>query len=330
MSRRYVNELSEHESVDQVFLVVDKQLRANRQGNLYLQMRLGDKSGAITALLWNATEGLSQTFESGDYVLVKAATHVHNGSLQMIASRLERVAASAVDESEFSRIDQGHVDKLAIELAEMLRSITSVPLRNLAECFLSDDLFVAKFISAPAGVKNHHAYRGGLLEHAVQLMRVVRAVASLYPELDSDLLLMGAFLHDLGKIDELTYERELGYSDAGQLIGHLVIGVEILNRKIAEMERLTSDPFPDDLRLQLQHMIVSHHGELEFGSPKVPMTVEAMALHLLDNLDAKLHNFRQLMREDMNSESRWTPFHAAIGRKLYKKKLHDSKNHTEP
>ncbi len=193
-------------------------------------------------------------------------------------------------------------------------------LLNLAECFLVDEDFMRKFSRAPAGVKNHHAYHGGLLEHVVSLMELVHAVAPLYPSLNDDLLLMGAFLHDMGKIDELTYERDFAYSDEGQLIGHLVMAVGILEQKMREAERLAGEPLPEELVLRLKHMIVSHHGQYEYGSPKLPMTLEAVALHHLDNLDAKLHSFDQLMRDDPNVESAWTKYHPALGRKLFKGK----------
>ena len=184
------------------------------------------------------------------------------------------------------------------------------PLRNLAECFLMDEGFMAKFTTAPGGVKNHHAYRGGLLQHVVSLMQLVTLAATNYTQLDPDMLVMGAFLHDIGKIEELTYERDLGYSDAGQLIGHVVLGIGIVEDKIRATEKLTGEPFPERLRLRLQHMILSHHGEYEFGSPKLPMTLEAVALHYLDNLDAKMHSLSQLIRDDVNNESAWTPYQA--------------------
>ena len=318
MTRRFISEFVEHENLEQVFLVADKQVRANRQGGKYLQLRLADKSGAITALLWNVTDPLVQSFEAGDYLRVKGGTHIHNGALQVIISRLDRVPAESVDEQDFRMLDRVFVDGLRQRLVEMLQSVESVSLRNLAESFLADEAFMLRFQTAPAGVKNHHAYRGGLLEHVVQLMQVVQAIAPLYGELDRDMLLLGAFLHDVGKIDELTYDREFGYSDEGQLLGHLVMGCEILRKKIEETEQRTGTPFPRDAKLHLEHLILSHHGELEFGSPKVPMTLEAVTLHFLDNLDAKLHNIAQLMREDPNADSRWTPFHVSFGRKFLK------------
>jgi 3'-5' exoribonuclease len=269
-------------------------------------------------MMWNANEQMYGRFENGNYVRVQATAQFYNGALQMIVTRLDRVPTSEIDETDFITLGGVEVDRLAARLAELLRGMRNYPLRNLADCFLRDKPFMAQFTSAPAGVKNHHAYRGGLLQHVVSLMEVMAVVAPRYPELDADLLLMGAFLHDLGKVRELTYERELGYSDEGQLIGHLVMGVEMLDEKIQEAERLSSEPFSQDLRLRLKHMIVSHHGEYEFGSPKLPMTLEALALHYLDNLDAKMHALGQVIREDANSDSNWTPFQAHLQRKLYK------------
>jgi 3'-5' exoribonuclease len=191
-------------------------------------------------------------------------------------------------------------------------------LRNLAECFLADEEFMGKFITAPAGIKNHHAYRGGLLAHVVSLMEVCRVVAPRYPELDGDMLLIGAFLHDAGKIDELTYDTEFGYSDEGQLIGHVVMILSTVEDKVAESERMAGERFPPELMLRLKHLIISHHGEYQYGSPKLPMTLEAIALHLLDNLDAKLYSVAQIMKEDVGSESAWTSYNQSLGRKFFK------------
>lgn len=319
MSRRFIGQLGEREAVDEIFLVADKQLRTNRQGNFYLQMRLSDRSGSVTAMMWNANDKLYGSFENGDYLRVQGTAQFYNGALQMIVNRIERVAArDTVDEADFVTLNTTAIDQLAGRLAQMLRGMRNDPLRDLAECFLMDDEFMGAFNSAPAGIKNHHAYRGGLLEHVISLMELVAIVAPHYPELDADLLLMGAFLHDAGKIRELTYERDLAYSDEGQLLGHLVIAVGMLDDKVREAEKLSGEAFPKELVLRLKHMIVSHHGEYEFGSPKLPMTLEAIALHHLDNLDAKMHSLGQLIREDANTDSSWTPYQAHLGRKLFK------------
>lgn len=317
--RRFINQLAEREPIDQIFLVADKQLRVNRNGNLYLQLRLSDKTGSLTGMLWNASENLDQSVTTGGYLRAQGTTQIHNGQLQMIVTRIEPAEPGQIDEADFATVSSEEVDRLALRLAELLRGVKNVHLRNLAECFLADEEFMAKFTAAPAGIKNHHAYRGGLLAHIVSLMEVCRVVAPLYPELDGELLLLGAFLHDAGKIDELTYERDFGYSDEGQLIGHVVMIIGTIEAKAKEAARLSGEEFPRELLLQLKHLIVSHHGEYEFGSPKLPMTLEAIALHLLDNLDAKLYSVAQILREDAGSESNWTSFNPALGRKFYKR-----------
>jgi 3'-5' exoribonuclease len=316
--RRYVNQLGERENIDQVFLVADKQLRANRNGNLYLQLRLTDKTGSLTGMLWNASDSMFNSVETGNYLRVAGTTQIYNGQLQMIVTRIEPTDPRQIDEQDFVIVSTEEMDRLGQRLAELLRSVRNVHLRNLAECFLADEHFMGKFTTAPAGIKNHHAYRGGLLAHVVSLMEVCRVVAPLYPDLDSDLLLLGAFLHDAGKIDELTYDREFGYSDEGQLIGHVVMIISTVEDKVAESERLSQDKFPPELLLRLKHLIISHHGEYEFGSPKLPMTLEAIALHLLDNLDAKLYSVAQILKEDVGSDSNWTSFNQSLGRKFFK------------
>jgi 3'-5' exoribonuclease len=318
MTRRFVNQLGERENIDEIYLAAEKQLRTNRNGNLYMQVRLADKTGSMTGMLWNANDSHYNGFENGDYVRVRGTAQFYNGSLQVILAQIERVPAERITPDDFITLDESDVTQLQANLQELLRTIRNPSLRVLADAYLADSEFMAKFTSAPAGVKNHHAYRGGLLQHVVSLMRMCRLAASHYSEVDGDLLLMGALLHDSGKVDELTYERDLGYSDEGQLIGHVVQGVVMLEEKIREAERSTGDEFPTELALRLKHMIVSHHGEYEFGSPKLPMTLEAITLHYLDDLDAKLFSIGQIIREDQNSDSPWTPYFASMGRKFFK------------
>ncbi|MEX2120358.1 MAG: OB-fold nucleic acid binding domain-containing protein [Pirellulales bacterium] len=318
MPRRYVNQFGPQESIDQIFLASQKQLRPNRNGNLYLQVELSDRSGSISARMWNAGDVEYRNFDDGDFVRVEGSTQLYQGALQLIATNVCKARAEEIEHADFMPLGPGEIDRLTVRLGEMLRGMANPHLRTLAECFLVDDQFMAKFSRAPAGVKNHHAYVGGLLHHVVNLMEVVIRVACCYPAIDADLLLMGAFVHDMGKIDELCYDRGFSYSDEGQLVGHLVMGVALLEAKVAEAERFTGEPVPAETVLRLKHMIVSHHGQYEFGSPKLPMTLEAVALHHLDNLDAKVHSFQQQMRDDPNVESPWTSFNHNLGRKLFK------------
>jgi 3'-5' exoribonuclease len=318
MRRRFVNELHEQEAVSQVFRAAEKQLRPNRNGNLYLQLELSDSSGRIGARMWNASESLYRSFENGDYVMVEGTTQLFQGAKQLIISRLMKVEPSEVNEDDFTPVAAVDVDKLVVRMGEILRGITAPHLRNLAECFLMDDQFMRKFTRAPAGVKLHHAYLGGLLEHVVSLMEVIVRIAPCYPQLDRDLMLLGALLHDASKVDELSYDREFAYSDEGQLIGHVVMAVGLLESKVREAERLSGEPMPHETVLRLKHLIVSHHGEYDFGSPKLPMTLEAVALYCLDNLDAKIAAFTQQLRDDPNVDSPWTNFNPNLGRKLFK------------
>ncbi|MCE5301493.1 MAG: HD domain-containing protein [Planctomycetaceae bacterium] len=318
MPRRYVNQLAHQEPVRQAFIAGDKQLRPNRNGNLYLQVALSDRTGSIASRFWNAGEAIYQSFDNGDYVFVEGTAQLYQGAMQILGTKLRKLDPSEVDPADFTPEPPVAVDRLTVRLCEMLRSMTDPALKTLAECFLMDEPLMAKLSMAPAGTKNHHAFHGGLLEHTVNVMDVVTRVAPCYPQIDRDLLLFGAFLHDLGKVDELRYDRELTYTDQGQLVGHLVLAVALLDQKSIEAEKLSGEPMPDETIVRLKHMILSHHGEYAFGSPKLPMTLEAVALCQLDNLDAKINTFTQLMREDPNTDSPWTLFNANLGRKLFK------------
>ena len=318
MTRRFVNQFGNQETIDQVFLAANKQLRPNRNGALYLQVDLSDRSGSLSARLWNANEATYRGFEDGDFVRVEGATQVYQGAMQIIATHISKALEDEVEPADFMPLGGVELDRLTARLKELLRGMADPHLRTLAECFLIDESFMARFTRAPAGVKNHHAYHGGLLEHVVAGMELAHRVAPLYPAVNADLLLMGMFVHDMGKIDELGYDRAFSYTDEGQLIGHVVMAVGMLEAKVREAEQLSGEALPVDTVLRLKHIIVSHHGAYEFGSPKLPMTLEAVAVHSLDNLDARLHSFHQQMRDDANVDSPWTQYNPTLARKLYK------------
>ena len=316
--RRFVSQLNHNEQVEQVFLASNKQLRPNRQGNLYLQLDLSDRSGSIATRMWNASETDYKAFENGDYVYVQGAVQLFQGNLQLIAQRVRTARPDEVDESDFMTLQTTQIDTMRNRLVEILKGIKSTPLLALIEAYLEDEVFFEKFCRAPAGMKNHHAYQGGLLEHVLSLLELVLAVSPRYPQLDKDKLLVGAFLHDSAKVDELTYERDIAYSDAGQMLGHMVQAITEIDTKAKDAERRSQIAFPPALLMELKHMIISHHGEYAYGSSKLPMTLEAVALHQLDNLDAKLASFTQLINDCPNADSRWTQYFPNIDRKLWK------------
>jgi 3'-5' exoribonuclease len=318
MSRRAIQLLTDGESIEEVYMVTDKQLRTNRQGNFFLLLELRDRTGSISARLWNANDQQFRAFNEGDFLRIKGKVQLFQGALQVLFTHFDRVDPSQVALEDFvPRVEQD-IHRLFDRLRQFLLKLGDPHLRALAECFLMDDAFVAGFCKAPAGVRNHHAYLGGLLEHVVTMLDIADRIAPLYPELNRDLLMMGVFLHDIGKIHELSYDRVFGYTDEGQLVGHIDLGVEMLNEKVAKVPDLTGEPFPQETLYRLKHMIVSHHGTYEFGSPRLPMTPEAIALHYLDNLDAKVHSFLRDIREDRNTTSAWTPYNPGIQRRLFK------------
>ena len=318
-SRRYINQLGEQENVNDIFLLVEKQLRPNKNGNLYLLMRLADRSGNVNAMMWNASDRSGREINVGDYVQVEGSTQHYNGNLQVIVNRIEPAEPCSINEEELLQVDHKKNEDCMERLSKMLRSMENAHLQYLAEAFLIDEQLTKDLKNAPAGIKAHHAYQGGLLEHTVSLMEMAEMTAKHYDILDRDIMLIGSFLHDIGKIRELTYERSLGYSDEGQLLGHLVIGIQMLDKKIEEASKLANEKFPDQLAMLLKHIILSHHGSPEFGSPKVPMTFEAVAIRNLDELDAKIANFRTVIDSDVNNED-WTSYQPSLGRKIFKPK----------
>ncbi len=318
MHRQFIADLQARDSVDEIYRAIDKQVRANRQGNDYLLLQLMDRSGQISGLRWNSGQSEYETFQKGDYLRVVGTTQLHNGTLQIIVQDFETVPAAKVNVEDFAKTSPVEAMQLVDELKAKLGSVTNPHLKRIVASYLSDERLMDKLRRAPAGIKTHHAYEGGLLRHVLDLLRIADAVAPHYPQLDREMLLVGVFLHDLGKLEELCFDGELSYSDPGQLLGHLVQGIVELDRRAARIEKETGQALPEHLLWRLQHMIASHHGQLEHGSPKIPMTIEAIVLAYIDDMDAKVNQASELIESDRNSDSEWTSFNPAIGRKLFK------------
>jgi 3'-5' exoribonuclease len=321
MQRQFIADLQPRDTVDEIYRVTDKQVRSNRQGNDYILLQLMDRSGQISGLRWNAGQSIYETFQKGDFLRVVGTTQLHNASLQIIVHDFALVPASQVDQSHFERTSPLESEQLIETIKEILLQLKNPHLYQLAQSYLSDEQFINRLSRAPAGIKTHHAYDGGLLRHVLDVMRLAESVSKLYPQVDRELLLMGAFLHDIGKLEELCFEGELSYSDPGQLIGHLVQGAIELDHRIEHISKTIGVRFPDELKWRLQHLIISHHGQLEHGSPKVPMTLEALILASIDELDAKINQATELITADRNTDSNWTGFQPNLGRKLYKRSL---------
>jgi 3'-5' exoribonuclease len=316
MSKLFVSDIQPQMQVDEVFRIVDRQLRANRQGNLYLLLQLQDRTGVISGMRWNADEKMAERFSKGSFARVQGASQLHNGMLQLILSQISQVDESTLDLEHFDAGNRVDVEALWSRFEALVKSIANESLSKIASSFFQDEQLAQSMRIAPAGIKAHHAYPGGFLEHVVSLMELSDKVAAHYSILDRDLLVVGAMLHDIGKMEELVFDGELGYSDAGQLLGHLVQGVQMLDRKVIEIRNAGGTIDPGAL-LRLQHIIVSHHGCLEHGSPKIPMTLEALAFHYLDEMDAKLNAAMAMVDTDRTRDA-WTTFNPTLGRKILK------------
>lgn len=300
-------------------MLAEKQLRANRNADLYLLATLRDSSGQMNGMMWNVTEESVAHVSNGDFVRVRGKVQLYQGTFQTIITHVDFVDPGQVNPEEFHPETSRDAAKYVARLKEMSEGLRS-DLRILMNCFFADEDLMADLAGAPAGIKAHHAYPGGLVEHTVTMMEVAAKLRDIYPDLDVDLLLVGVFLHDLGKIQELEWETSFLYGDAGQLIGHMPMAVEMLSAKVAEVTARGDAVIEDETVWRLKHMIISHHGTYEFGSSRLPMTPEAIALHYIDNLDAKLHEFTRTIRDDPDGSSNWTPYSPRLQRKLYKGK----------
>ena len=318
MPRQFVEHLRNGQTVDEIFLLTEKQLRANRNGDLFLLVHLRDRTGEVHGLMWNVSEDSVAGFDTGDFVRVEGKVQLYQGALQTILTRVNAVSAAAIEVSDFEEDRSEASERQLARVNELLRNLGNEDLRELMIGFLDDESLIKAFARAVAGVKIHHAFRGGLLEHVSTLMEAADQISKLYPFLDRDLLLAGVFLHDLGKVREISIEGSFSYTDEGQLLGHIVLILEELETKVSDFADRTGREFNPDLLLKLKHLIVSHHGSLETGSPRVPMTIEAVALHHLDNLDARINEAMNVINSDPNRQSAWTAFVPRLGRKFYK------------
>ncbi|MFK7820872.1 MAG: 3'-5' exoribonuclease YhaM family protein [Planctomycetaceae bacterium] len=317
MPRKNLKEYAHGDAMDEVFLLAEKQLRANRNADLYLLATLRDSSGQMNGMMWNVTEESVGHISTGDFIRVRGKVQLYQGAFQCIITHIDHVDSAQVNPDDFhpesSREAKKYVERFK-EICSQLRP----DLKAITDCFQSDEQLMSDFSSAPAGIKAHHAYPGGLVEHTVTMMEVAAKLRDIYPDLDVDLLLVGVFLHDLGKTQELEWETSFLYSDPGQLIGHMPMAVEMLSAKVAEVHARGDAKIEDETVWRLKHMIISHHGTYEFGSSRLPMTPEATALHYIDNLDAKLHEFTRTIHDDPDGSSNWTPYSPRLQRKLYK------------
>ena len=277
----------ENESVTDFFALSAVSVRDRKQGGQYLALTLSDKTGSFEARMWEEFADVIGTCAEGCYVKAQGQVSKYQGKFQITLLKLRLAAESEVDPADFLPATTFDVDAMWTELHGYVSAFANPDLKRLVFAFLDDEEIGPAFRAAPAAKVLHHAWLGGLLEHVLTLVRVCVATAPFYPEVDRDLLVTGAILHDIGKVRELHWKKTFGYTLEGQLIGHISIAQGMLREKVQALA-----PFPDRLRVLVEHMILSHHGRYEFGSPKLPMTPEALLLNVLDDLEAKMQAMR--------------------------------------
>jgi len=301
----------ENKTITSSFVVASKQVRPRKSGELYLQLTLADRTGQLDAKMWDNVADVLETFDQDDFVKVKGLINRYNNRIQFTVHKVRKLEEQEIDFADFLPATSKDIGELWRTLGEFVASLQNRYLKALVEAFMSDADLAKAYQAAPAAKTLHHAYIGGLLDHVVSLFRSCDLICRNYPQINRDLLLTGAFLHDIGKIHELTYSRSFSYTTQGQLLGHMIIELEMLQAKIAQVPG-----FPAELKTLVEHLIISHHGQYEFGSPKLPMFPEALMLHYLDDLDSKMESMRAHFEREVGLESDWTSYNPSLGRPL--------------
>ena len=310
--KTYINEIKENDQVDSLFLVKEKSSAVTKTGNVYLKLKLVDRSGEIEGRIWTSVENFAPSFEKDDFVHVMGKSVSFQERLQLNVTLIESVGEEEILFSDFFPMTEKNIDEMFQSLLEISQQIKNPHLSQLLQLFWADESFVKLFKVAPASKWLHHNYLGGLLEHTLSLAQLVLKIASHYQGLDTDLLLTASIFHDLGKVDELSYHRSFDYSDDGRLLGHIILGIERVEDKMRQLPE-----FPKDLSTLLKHFLLSHHGQYLWGSPKKPMTLEAVMLHFLDDMDAKTNGIQQFIKKEVPEGARWSAYHRAFEQYFY-------------
>jgi len=313
MKEFYIRDAAQQENkvITTSFVVSSKQIKAKKSGEPYLDLLLVDRTGQIAAKMWDNVDEAVDSFEQDDIVKVKGLINKYNQRWQLTVHKVRKLDDGEIDFGDYLPKTTYDVEELWNELGGFVASMQEPHLKALLEAFMADEKLAGAYKLAPAAKTLHHAFIGGLLEHVVSLFRSCDRIVGNYPLVDRDLLFTGAFLHDIGKVRELTFSRSFSYTTEGQLLGHMIIELELLHEKLAQVPG-----FPRELQVLVEHLIISHHGQYDFGSPKLPMFPEALMLHYLDDLDSKMEAMRAQMERDADLESPWTAYNTALARPL--------------
>ncbi len=313
MKTQFVCDIQERDLIDTLFLVRQKITALAKNGKPYLTLKLMDRTGEIEARVWERVEELSDRIQKDDFLHIRGKANVYLGKMQLVVQEADQVPEGEVSLEDFLPVCGRSQEEMLAELQQQVASIADPYLKSLMGKFLEDAAFMTAYRQAPAAKTMHHVYLGGLLEHSLAIAGLVDDVSRRYPGLNRDLLLVGALLHDIGKTRELDYARSFDYTDEGKLLGHIVIGAQMVQDKIRQVEG-----FPPKLETLLVHLMLSHHGQYDYGSPKRPKTLEAVILNFLDDLDSKINGVRTHLDRETEMEGDWSSYHRLYDRYFYK------------
>lgn len=328
-AHRFIDQLKPGEILeDQVFMVARKDLRTTSNGSLYIHLVFMDRTGQVLARIWQATQQQYDGIREGGFLRCRGRAESYKGNLQIIVDGMRAVDSGEIDLGDFLPRTARDIGVMWQRIVQILRTIRNPSLLHLIKAFVEDESIADAFRKAPAAVQNHHAYVGGLLEHTCSVLELAVRIFgesddsnSLYPKVSRDLVLAGVFLHDIGKTVELSFDTHFSYTTEGQLVGHIAQAALWIDQKVRAVENETSKSFPADLRNVLLHIVLSHHGSYEFGSPRLPACPEAIVVHYLDNIDAKVNMALDGIANDKDAESDWTQYIRALETRIFKKDI---------
>lgn len=309
----YIKDIKPGERVSESFLVAEKNMAFSQRGAPYLNIRLKDKTGEVEGKIWENAIEWDKVFKKGDVIQAQGGAVSFKNTIQISITGLRKIEDADVSLAEYLPVAKEGIDEMFADLMVFIEQMQTPCLKTLLHGFFHDEKITALFKKAPAAKGFHHVYIGGLLEHTLSVIRLLDRLTRHYQGINRDLLITGGILHDIGKIYEYSYDSIVDYSDQGRLVGHIVIGIEMLDAKIASI-----GDFPEHMAMELRHLMLSHHGTYEFGSPKRPKTLEALIVHHIDDLDAKVNAFQEFIEDSSNDDSHWTPFHKLFERFIYK------------
>ncbi|MBN1958916.1 MAG: HD domain-containing protein [Desulfuromonadales bacterium] len=313
MKTLYVDQIQERQIVESIFLVRDKTTAMAKNGKPYMTLKLMDRTGEVEGRIWDRVDQLSAQFDKNDFIQLYAKASVYLGKMQLVIQDLKKIPEEEIALDDFLPVSRRSIEDMRRELDSLLDSLSDPYVEALLRSFFDDPQFFARYSRAPAAKAMHHVYLGGLLEHSLAVSALACDVAARYAQINRDLLLAGTLLHDVGKVDELSYLRSFDYTDEGKLIGHIIIGVQMIEDRVRQIQG-----FPKDLAIMIKHLLLSHHGQYEFGSPKRPKFLEAVVLNFIDDLDSKINGVLAHIDKEPHSDSQWTSYHRLYDRYFYK------------